>query len=394
MSKRPIFVIFLTVFIDLVGFGIIIPLSPYLARTFGATPFEIGLLMAVYSAMQFLFSPFWGRISDRVGRRPILLLSIAGTGLAHLLFYYADHLWILFLARTLAGVFGANISTAMAYIADITSEKDRSKSMGLIGAAFGLGFICGPALGGVTSAFGENFPALIATGLSFLNFTMALFILKESLSPEKRQKRAAKSRIKNILEKIKQPVVGALLFAQFSTALAMANMEASMFLYVKDKFYWDVKTASYGFAYVGVCIAFTQGVLVRKLMPRYGERILLVAGFIFFTLGMFVIGLSDWVWLLAIAMTSLALGNGMINPSVTGGLSLLTPPTEQGEIIGVNHSLAALARIIGPAVGGYIYMHISMSSPFYLAAGLGVAGLLFVWKARNSIPNAGKVIPS
>lgn len=394
MSKRPILVIFLTVFIDLVGFGIIIPLSPYLARTFGATPFEIGLLMAVYSAMQFLFSPFWGRLSDRIGRRPVLLISIAGTALAHLLFYFSGALWLLFLARTLAGIFGANISTAMAYIADITSQRDRSKSMGLVGAAFGLGFICGPVIGGFTVDMGENFPALIAAILSLINLTMAFFILKESLSPENRQTRLAKSRIKNILDKIRKPVVGALLFAQFTSALAMANMEASMFLYVKDRFDWDIKMASYGFAYVGICMAFTQGFLVRKLMPRYGERILLVVGFIFFSVGMFTIGLSEWIWLLAIAMTALALGTGLINPSVSGGLSLLTSPTEQGEIIGVNHSLAALARIIGPAIGGYIYMHISIGAPFYLAGGLGAAGLLFIWRVKKRIPNAGKVIPS
>ena len=162
MKKSPLAVIFLTVFLDLVGFGIIIPLSPYLAREFGASAFEVGMLMAVYSAMQFLFSPFWGGLSDRLGRRPILLVSIAGTALAHTLFYFAHDLWLLFLARTLAGIFGANISTAMAYIADVTSEKDRSKNMGLIGAAFGLGFVLGPAIAGMLTGLGENFPALAA----------------------------------------------------------------------------------------------------------------------------------------------------------------------------------------------------------------------------------------
>src|SRR6185312_1090175 len=148
MNKNPLLVIFLTVFVDLVGFGIIIPLSPYLARQYGASAFEIGLMMAAYSLMQFIFSPFWGALSDRHGRRPILLMSIFATSLCHLLFYFSTTFWMLFVSRALAGLFSANISTASAFIADVTPAKDRSKNMGLIGAAFGLGFVFGPALGG------------------------------------------------------------------------------------------------------------------------------------------------------------------------------------------------------------------------------------------------------
>lgn len=390
MSKNPVIVIFLTVFIDLVGFGIIIPLNPYLARSFGATPLEVGLLMAIYSGMQFIFSPVWGRVSDRVGRRPVLLVSILGTGFAHLLFYFSHTLAWLFVARLLAGLFGANISTAMAYMADITTQKERSKSMGLIGAAFGLGFVCGPALGGLLTPMGESAPALAAAVISFFNFIFAFFVLKESLAPEHRQARVPKSRLKNIHEKLMRPVVGSLLFAQFTSALAMASMEASMFLFVQDRFNWDVQLASYGFAYVGVCIAFTQGFLVRKILPRVGERVMLAFGFIFFSIGMIFIGLSHWIPLLAIAMTILSLGNGFINPSLTGGLSLLTPPHEQGEVIGVNHALAALARIVGPPIGGYVYMNIAHSSPFFLAGGLGVAGFFVIMRVWEKIPNAGR----
>jgi multidrug resistance protein len=268
MKKSPLAVIFFTVFLDLVGFGIIIPLSPYLAREFGASAFEVGLLMAVYSGMQFLFSPFWGGISDRVGRRPVLLVSIAGTAIAHTLFYFADHLWLLFAARLLAGAFSANISTAMAYIADITPAQDRSRNMGLIGAAFGLGFVLGPAIAGLLAHFGENFPALAAAFLSLLNFTLAVFVLDESLSEQSRRQRPRGSRLRSIAEKMQRPVVGSLLFAQFAIGLAMANMEASLFLYMQDRFGWGVRQSSYGFAYVGICIAFTQGYLVRKYLPE------------------------------------------------------------------------------------------------------------------------------
>jgi MFS family permease len=171
----------------------------------------------------------------------------------------------------------------------------------------------------------------------------------------------------------------------------MANMEASLFLYMQDRFGWDVQKSSFGFAYVGVCIAFTQGFLVRRLLPLYGERVLLVAGFLFFTFGMLFTGLSPWIWLLAVAMTALALGNGFINPSVSGSISLLTPAHEQGEVLGVNQSLAALARIIGPLMGGYAYMHVAQSFPFFAAAGLSAVGLLFIWLVRAKLPQAARL---
>ena len=391
MSKKPIVIIFLTVFIDLIGFGIIIPLSPYLAREFGASPFEIGLLMAIYSGMQFLFSPVWGRWSDRLGRRPILLVSVGGTALAHFLFYLAPSLTFLFLARALAGFFSANISTAMAYIADVTPAQSRSKSMGLIGAAFGLGFICGPALGGLTAPFGESAPALAAAIISSMNFIFTFVFLKESLPQDSRKIRQRSSRLQNIFNKIKRPVVGTLLLAQFLTALAMANMEAAMFLFMKDRFEWGVQESSYGFAYVGLCIAFTQGFLVRKLLPRYGERVLLVVGLVVFTLSMFLIGISQSIPLLALAMTLLALGNGFINPAISGGISLLTEASEQGEVMGVSQSMAALARILGPPVGGFIYSSVAITSPFFLACGLGLIGFIFIFGIRHRLPNEGKI---
>lgn len=391
MQKKPLLVIFLTVFIDLVGFGIIIPLSPYLARVFGATPFQVGLLMAVFSAMQFLFSPVWGRISDRVGRRPVLLISILGTALAHVFFYMAPSLIFLFVARTLAGIFSANISTAMAYIADVTNEKDRSKNMGLIGAAFGLGFICGPVLGGVVSVYGESFPALIAAAISFFNFGFAFFVLKESLPIEKRRHSERKSRVKNIVEKLKRPVVGSLLFGLFATSFSMANMEATLFLFVHDRFGWSAQMASYGFAYVGICIAITQGLIVRKVLPRVGERWMLVSGFLFFTLGMLLVGVSDSIAVLTVAMTVLALGNGFVTPSLNGALSLLTSAHEQGEVLGVGHSLAALARIFGPPLGGFLYMKLAQTAPFLFAGALGAIGFFIIWFVREKIPMAGFV---
>jgi MFS transporter, DHA1 family, tetracycline resistance protein len=199
-----------------------------------------------------------------------------------------------------------------------------------------------------------------------------------------------RSRIQNIIDKMKRPAVGQLLFGQFAAVLAMANMEANLFLFVKDRFDWNVRTASYGFAYVGLCIALTQGYLVRKLIPKMGERWVLMNGFTLFSVGLILVGLSHGVPLLGFGMTLLALGNGLISPSLSGGLSLLTSANEQGEVIGVYHSLGALARIIGPPVGGFIYMHWGMNLPFYFAGTVSLTGMFVIYGVLRQIPNSGK----
>ncbi len=399
--KSQMGVIFVTVFVDLLGFGMIIPLLPYLATEYHATPLQVGLLMSIYSLMQFIFAPFWGRLSDRYGRRPILLVSLFGAALAHLGFAMGSQLWILFAARLFAGAFGGNISTAMAYIADITDEKDRSKGMGLIGAAFGLGFVFGPFVGGVTGdwgmmlgsepPFGMNFSALVASAICFANFLSAVFILSETLPVERRGKIDVRpSRIKLLFSYLTRPIAGPLMFTFFVMGLAMSHMEATLFLYVKDQFGWNLRTASFGFAYVGVMMVFTQGYLVRKLLPRFGERRLLPIGLSLFLLGMYGIGFSHSVAVLAVVMTVLALGNGLSHPSILGTISLVTPKEEQGSIMGVTQSLAALGRILGPAMGGFFYGEMGREYPYLIAGTLGLLGFLVVGWLFPKIPEFAK----
>ncbi|USN47228.1 MAG: MFS transporter [Pseudobdellovibrionaceae bacterium] len=401
MQKRAILIIFLTVFIDLVGFGIIIPLTPFLVTSFGADAFMVGLLMGIYSLAQFLFAPLWGQLSDRLGRRPIILVSLLGAGLSHLMFAFADHLWVLFVARALAGLFGANISTAMAYIADITEKKDRSKSMGLIGAAFGLGFVLGPFLGGIfaqfgdslgdVAPFGKSFAAVGAAIICLLNFGMAIFLLKESLPQSLRsQVKKRPPRFKNITKHFSTPVVGSLMTIFFLGTVGMASMEASLFLFVKDQFNWDMVTASYGFAYVGVIMVLTQGLFIRKLMPLWGERKVLLIGLFLFAIGIGGIGWAEHVWYLGIVVTLLALGSGFMNPAINGSISLLTSNEEQGSVMGVNQSLSAMARIFGPAIGGWLYVHAGHSSPFWLSGAFGAIAFGIAVLHRNSLPEAGK----
>ncbi|HVK60298.1 MAG TPA: MFS transporter [Bdellovibrionales bacterium] len=393
-GRSPLAVIFLTVFIDLIGFGIIIPLSPFLAREFNASAFEVGLLLSVYSIMQFIFSPMWGSLSDRIGRRPVILISLLGGAISYIAFGFATELWVLFLARAFAGIFGGNISTAHAYIADVTKPEERSKGMGLIGAAFGIGFIVGPLLGaglGILGAklgseppFGMGFSAIGAAALCFGNLVLAYFRLGESLPPEKRKKSQRRNRIKEILHHFSRPQAGPLMIVFFLSGLAMAQMEAMLFPYVADVFGWGLQISSYGFAYVGVLMAFTQGWLVRRTMAKVGERKTLFIGLCLFALSLFMIPFSLSVAVLAIAMTILAVGNGLMRPPNLGLISLATPADEQGAAMGVTNSLASLGRILGPIIGGVLYERIGHGAPFMFAAVLTALAAFLALSATKS----------
>ena len=390
-TNSRLLVIFMTVFIDLVGFGIILPLSPYLAREFHATPFEVGLLLSIYSITQFLFSPIWGALSDRIGRRPVILIGLFGGGLSYLLFAFSSTLPLLFLARALAGVFGGNISTAHAYIADVTKPEERSKGMGLIGAAFGLGFIFGPLLGaglGVLGArigsappFGMSFSALGAAALCFANLGLASIVLKESLPVSLRAPRARRNRLAEIARQMRTPAVGSLIFVFFLSGLAMAQMEAMLFPFVADRFGWGLEKSSMGFAYVGVLMVITQGYLIRKWMPRFGERRVLLVGLACFAVSLALIPFSFTVALMGVTMTVLAVGNGMMRPPNLGLISIASPASEQGAVLGVTNSLASLGRILGPAAGGWLYEHVNKGAPFWFAA---VIATLALWMATVS----------
>ena len=399
-SKKALSVVFVIVFMDLVGFGMILPLSTYLAKDLGATPLQIGLLMSVYSLMQFLFSPFWGRWSDRVGRRPVLLLSLFGSSSSYLFFAFSDELWMLYLSRALAGFFAANISTAMAYIADVTEADSRSKAMGLIGAAFGLGFVFGPFLGGLfgewgqslgdAPPFGMNFSALMASFICFANLLMATKILRESLSEERRrQLPVRKSRWQSLKAMGQKPVLAPLLLFSFLTTTAMANMESTLFLFVKERFAWSFSLASYGFAYIGLMMVFTQGYLIRKFLPRFGERRLLVFGSLLTGLGMLGIVATDGLWSMAVVQTVLAIGYGLLSPSLLGSISLQAEAGEQGELMGVNQSMAALGRILGPIAGGALYQQLGQNYPYIFAASLLLLCCLLLARIYKSLPNQG-----
>ncbi len=405
--KKPQVVIFLTVFIYLLGFGMIIPILPLLSTHYGASAFQAGLLMSVYSLMQFIFSPMWGKLSDKIGRRPILMYCLLGEAVSYILLAQSRSLEMLFVSRILTGFFGASISTASAYISDITPPNERSKGMALIGAAFGMGFLFGPAIGGGLTYYAES----ISTDMNFITgfssygvallcvgtFVFAYFNLKESLvkkaddkNSEPKSEVKKLNRFESISKFINMPVVGSLIFTFGLATLAMSMMEATLVLFMKDKFGWGIKEVSFGFAYVGICIVFTQGFLVRKLIPRIGERNVLRIGLTCMAIGLTGIAFAKHIWMMAIVQTFLAVGNGFTNPSIMGSVSLLVPPDEQGAALGTTQSLSALGRVIGPALGGLLFGSLWTGSPFVIAGLFVVCALVLVLSVYSKLPMAGK----
>lgn len=394
-NKKQLGIIFLTVFIYLLGFGIIIPILPILSRDFGASSFETGMLMSIYSLMQFIFSPFWGRLSDRYGRRPILLFCMLSEGLSYVLFAMARDIPTLFLARGLAGFFGASISTASAYISDITPPNERSKGMALIGVAFGLGFVLGPAIGAGLAIWGEHissekyfgtsFATFWVAAICFINFIFGLKFLTESLK-EKNKATKHPHRIKLIYQYITKKTVGPLMITYFLSSVSMAMMEGTLVLFMGEKFSWGIKEVSFGFAYVGIIMIITQGFLVRRLLPIFGERNILRVGIVLLGLGMTGIALSNNYIILGFAMTFLSIGNGFINPSILGSISLLSSAKEQGITMGLTQSMASLGRIIGPSFGGFVYGAVAIQAPFFAAGAAALVALFIIQSIFLQIP--------
>jgi MFS transporter, DHA1 family, tetracycline resistance protein len=382
MKKRPLFTIFLVVFFDLLSFGIVIPILPYYSRTFNANAFTLGWLMASYSIAQFLFAPLWGSLSDRLGRRPILLSTIFAGSLSMTATALAPTLPILFAARLLAGAFAANISTASAYIADITTEENRAKGMGVIGAAFGLGFIFGPAIGGILSAQGHySVPILLAAALGVCNFLFAFFVLHE---PE-RHHVAGRSRFAGVSSALAKPKTALPIGLFFLHTLGFTQLEVAFGLFVLERFHYGPMQAGSFLAGMGFISAMLQGGLIGRLSKKFGETSLLVAGFTLLTLSLAAASYSQTPMIFGAWIFLLAIGTGMVSPCLSSLASKGAGPEERGSVMGVYQSGSSLARVIGPPVAGFCFDHFGSGSPLQTSSALMLVGLAVALGARKKL---------
>jgi len=371
-------IVFLTVFLDLVGFGIVLPLLPFYATDLGASPFEVGLIIASYSAMQFVFAPVWGSLSDRYGRRPLLLVGLFGSAASYIVFGLARSLEVLLLSRVIAGIMGANIPVAQAYIADSTTVEGRARGMGLIGAAFGLGFIFGPAIGGGLSPWGYGVPGFVAAGLSLAAATAAWLWLPESLAPENRARNGlgamsavtgrARAAVRVMARKrLREPIgvffLGTMGFAGFTTIFP---------LFLENPLGLTALYAGGMFALVGLVSAGVQGALIGPMVERYGEQANAAVGGAILSAGVIAMGLAQSIWATIVSLLAVGVGWGLLAPSLQSLVSRRAMANEQGEVLGVNQSASALARVIGPVAAGWAYGALGPGMGF-VAGGLLIA---------------------
>ena len=362
MKQSPLLVIFMTVFIDLVGFGIVIPVLPFYAEgtVFNATPRTVAILFASYSVMQLIFSPILGGLSDKYGRRPVLLASIVGTGIGFLILGFATTVWMLFVGRILDGITGGNISTAQAYIADITTIEDRAKGMGLIGAAFGLGFIFGPAIGGILSRWGIHVPFLFAASLCFANAVLLYFTLPETVTADHPARNsAARGRgLSQLLHSLTQSRLRFVLMIYFFFVVAFSIMTTSFSLYTMFRFGYDAQTNGWLFAYVGVIAVVIQGGLIGRLVRRFGELPLVILGALCFAASLFAVPFvgpeAGGLVGLLIGGGVFSLGNSLATPALNSLASKSAGAEDQGTILGVTQSVASLARAVGPSIAALL----------------------------------------
>ena len=359
------------------GFGIVLPLLPFYAARFGASGTEIGLLITVYSVAQLFLAPLWGRISDRVGRRPILILGLLGSAASYLVFAYAGTLAILFLSRIMAGIGGATVPVAQAYITDITPPERRAGNLGLIGAAFGLGFIFGPALGGILAPIGSEAPGLAAAALCFGNGVLAFFLLPESLTKgEKRAEGRPPFRLTDLGLALRNPKTSQILLLSFLFTMAFAAMQPTFPLFGAIRFGLEEQEVGYLFAFLGLISATMQGGLVRRLVPLLGEARLIQLSGIPFIAGLIIIAFAANVGSLLWGLAFLAIGFGGTLPSIVALLSRVAPPQLQGSVLGIGQSVGSLARIIGPFLAGVVYDLQGIAWPYLGGAVVAAAALL------------------
>jgi MFS transporter, DHA1 family, tetracycline resistance protein len=396
--------IFIVVFVDMLGFGLILPLLPYYAETFGATPLLIGLIVASFAAASLVGAPLMGRLSDRYGRRPILLLSVAGTFIGYLLLGFAQPIGsflanlfaahevnafiigVLFMSRMIDGFTGGNITVAQAFISDITDETNRSRGLGIIGSAFGLGFIIGPAVGGLLSRWGYNVPALAAASMAFVNLISIFFFLPESLTVERREATLHQQRpgltLKALVAALDRPKVGPLLSVRFFVMLAFAMFQSVFALFAQRKLNLTSQSTGFVLTYIGLYSVLVQGVGIGLLTKRFKENTIIIMSLLLMFIGLIGWSLAPNLPIMLLVILPLAGGGWIVNTIITSAITKAVEPEEIGGMLGISTSLESITRVISPTLGGFLLGSIGTWAPGAVSA----AVLLWtVWLAYQSI---------
>ncbi len=377
VQKKSTFVVFSSLFIIMLGFGIIIPVLPFYSQSLGATSLHLGLLMASYSVMQFIFAPVWGALSDRWGRKPVLLVGIGGFAVSFFIFSLANALWVLFAARIMGGLLSsAAMPTVMAVISDTTTESERAKGMGMIGTAMGMGMIFGPAVGGVLSRFGVHVPFQAAAGMAFLTVIYAAFFMTETLDRSREQ---TERRRASIVGALKGPLAFLMVMA-FTISFANANLESTFAYFSKDQFGFGIPEIGLAFTVMGVFAVLLQGFLVGRLVNYFGEQKVIVFGLALTMVSLLLIVAAQGLVSLIAYLTLSGIGMGLVRPGITSMISKKTLAA-QGETMGVMSSFDSLGRIAGPVYGGQVYLfnhtYPYLSGALILAAILVTALMIF-----------------
>jgi multidrug resistance protein len=382
MIRSPLFLMALTVFIDFTGFGLILPLLPFWAQRLGANPVGVGLVLTIYALAQFVFTPVLGTLSDRYGRRPIIVASLCIEAISFAATALAGSLPILLAARFVGGLGASNIGSAQAVVADTTEPSQRARGMGLIGAAIGLGFVIGPAIGGALAALGPTVPFWVAMAVAVLNAVLVLRFLPETRarSAPREERHGPGALFSGWQRALQYPAISRLVAVNLIFTIAFTAMEAVFPLFAQHYFHWGAEQIGYLFTYVGLLIVIMQGGLVGRLVKLWGERALLIAGLLLLAVGLLALSFSTSIALLFVALGILSVGNGAVSPVTSALLSLASPPDAQGETLGLAQGIAGLGRVIGPLAAGGVYAALGPGAPF------SIGGVLVVVAALIALP--------
>lgn len=371
-NRRALTFIFVTILLDIIGAGIMLPVVPFIVRPYSHEALTIGLLAVAYSVAQFFAAPLLGALSDRHGRRPVLVISMFGASIGYALFGVGGALWVFFLSRIVAGFTGGNLTAAQAYIADVSGPEDRAKNFGLVGAAFGLGFILGPSLGGVLARISLSAPAWAAGGVALTTATFGWFVLPESLAPELRRAHPLHvgdfNPFRLLLKALRTKQLRALFLGIFLTRFAQMGLQTNFAIYTLDRFKYTPSQNGVIFAVLGITSTFVQGFLIRRLAGRFSDRRLLLSGLAIMIGGFVAIAAVTQGWMLSPAIALLALGTGLVTPVLQSLISKAGSPAEQGMLFGANGAITSLTAILGPPWAGAVFDRVAYTAPYWSGA--------------------------